>query len=207
MIWPRSRLLEVHVAHHARHDLDRGNRQRDPEERRGRQPAALVRDERGGQPRPSARPGEERNCDPRQGDAQRRPAQPLHQPGSLSMPVSASRRRMPNSPNAWSAAFAAGSGERARARACGETAPRREGPSRMPATSCPSTGGWPRRCAASPRRRAASRMTTIETRKPGWKVSRQLPTRVARLLRVCFDRSAGRPRSDLALDEHECTRC
>jgi hypothetical protein len=80
MIWPEVASLEVHVAHHARHDLDRRNRQRDAEEERGRQSMAAAREERGRQRQAERRPAQEGNRDPRQGDAERRPAQFLQQP-------------------------------------------------------------------------------------------------------------------------------
>ena len=84
---------------------------------------------------------------------------------STSMPVSASNRRTPTSANAPSTAFCEGSIGKTACCAAGQTRPKNEGPSRIPAMSWPITAGWPRRWAASPSRREASRMTTIGARK------------------------------------------
>jgi hypothetical protein len=72
---------------------------------------------------------------------------------SVSIPVSSSRRRMPNWEMPSSIAFCSGVlGKRACCRS-GHSAPSSEGPSRMPPSSMPITEGWPIRFMASPRSR------------------------------------------------------
>ena len=71
--------FEVHVAHDAGDDLDRGDRQGHAEKERGRQPMLLVRDKRRGQHHSEPETAEEGNGDAAERDAQDRPADPLDQ--------------------------------------------------------------------------------------------------------------------------------
>ena len=119
--------FEVHVAQYARDDLDRGDRQRDAEKSAVANRCLSSGIGVEGSIRPSAAPREERNRDPGQGDAQGRPAQPLHEPqdspcrsrragGGCRTPQTHGGR--PCRP---------GREENRVCSRCGETAPRREG--------------------------------------------------------------------------------
>jgi hypothetical protein len=85
-------------------------------------------------------------------------------PRSVSMPVRSSSIRMPSCETASIIAFCSRAGGNTACCASGQSAPKTEGPSRMPAISWPMTAGWPMRCMASPRSRPTRSSTTIWTR-------------------------------------------
>ena len=71
---------EVHLAHDHRDDLDRGDRQRDPDEERGRQPPVGVREQSGWGDIGESRAEQERRGGPEERNADRGPADLPQQP-------------------------------------------------------------------------------------------------------------------------------
>ena len=84
---------------------------------------------------------------------------------SVSIPVSSSSSRMPNCDMASIIAFWSGDAGKIACCRSGQRAPRIDGPSRIPASNCPITEGWPIRCMASPRRRPTIMRIRIWARK------------------------------------------
>ncbi len=84
---------------------------------------------------------------------------------SVSIPVSSKSSNTPTCAMPSSIALWAASDANSACCSCGSRKPKKEGPSRMPAASCPTTAGWPRRCIASLRMRDVSRIATSAARK------------------------------------------
>ena len=84
---------------------------------------------------------------------------------SVSIPVSSNSIRMPSCETASIMLFCCGLAAKTARCASGQIAPNTEGPSRIPAISCPMTAGCPIRCIASPIRRPTRSSRTICARK------------------------------------------
>ena len=84
---------------------------------------------------------------------------------SVSIPVSSNSIRMPSCETASIMLFCCGFAAKTARCASGQIAPNTEGPSRIPAISCPMTAGCPIRCIASPIRRPTRSSRTICARK------------------------------------------
>ena len=84
---------------------------------------------------------------------------------SVSIPVSSNSIRMPSCETASIMLCCCGLAAKTARCASGQIAPNTEGPSRIPAISCPMTAGCPIRCIASPIRRPTRSSRTICARK------------------------------------------
>ena len=167
---------EIHLAHHHRHDLDRGDRQRGRQEQGGDE-ARLRRcgSSESGSSAPSAKPQMKGSATPAAATAiAERPTRRTSR-RSVSMPVSSSRRRMPSCETASSMPFCSAVGGNSACCRCGEMRPSSEGPSSSPPRSWPITAGWPNRCISSPSARPTS------SRTPTWakKIAAEAPGNLA----------------------------
>ena len=148
---------EIHLAHDHRDDLDRGDRQRGAEEKRGDEARLRV-----GQDRIRQHLAERKAAD--EGQAPRRRRRPRSPRGRRGGPAA---DRFP----CRSAAAASGCRAATRHRSCfsaraspgnsvccksGQTRPSTDGPSRRPPISWPITAGWPSFCMISPSPRPIS---------------------------------------------------
>ena len=147
---------ETHFPHDRRHDLDRGDRQRGAEEKRGEKTLVGMRQQAFRHELAEREAAGERHGDAGERDAQRRFADPSHQlevglhPGEQQQQQDAELRDAVEH-----GLLLGGLGKRACCRS-GSSAPSTEGPSRIPPSNIPMTEGWPIRFMASPRSRPTS---------------------------------------------------